>query len=166
MPTYNFRSIDVPDAATPYTYIGVTGLDLAGEAVGYYGYSDGDGDSSFHGFIANRNSSVGMTYDPSGSSNTDGIFITSAGTIYGDYVDIQNKQNGFIDSGDGASKFTISNQYTIVSGLDDAGNLFGDFQSGNIVISFVQINGTYSTVDVSGPIGSTTVSGVGVRRDR
>ena len=52
MTTYNFTSIDVPSAAGTYTYICVTGVDAAGEAVGSYGYTDGDDDSYFHGFVA------------------------------------------------------------------------------------------------------------------
>ena len=80
-----------------YQYIGVSGVDAAGEAVGYYGNVDGDGDGTYHGFIATA--ADGSPYDPPDSSNTNGMFITATGEIYGDYVDYSNRQHGFTDSG-------------------------------------------------------------------
>ena len=128
MTTYTFTSIDVPAAAGTYTYIGVTGVDAAGEAVGFYGYTDGDDDSYYHGFVAANGSTVGTTFDPPGSSNTNGIFITPGGEIYGDYVDYANRQNGFIDNNGNVTQYNFApNQYTILSGLDDSGHLFGSF---------------------------------------
>jgi hypothetical protein len=63
MTNFSFTKIDVPAAAGSYTYIGVSGLNASGDAVGYYGNVDGDGDGSFHGFIALVNGN-GITLDP------------------------------------------------------------------------------------------------------
>ncbi|MBR0757377.1 VCBS repeat-containing protein [Bradyrhizobium jicamae] len=161
MSNFTFRTIDVPDAAGTYTYIGVTGVDAAGEAVGYYGSSDGDGDSTFHGFTTSE-PNVGVTFDPTGSSNTNGMYITAGGEIYGDYVDYANRQHGFIDANGTVSKFDfVPNQYTILSGLDDAGNMFGDYFNGTSVEGFVDINGTFSVIDVAGS-QATSVAGINV----
>ncbi|WP_441234664.1 FG-GAP-like repeat-containing protein [Bradyrhizobium sp. 930_D9_N1_4] len=159
MPAFSFRSIDVPAAAGTYTYIGVSVVDAAGDIVGYYGTSDGDGDSTFHGFTANRSGSA-VTFDPPGSSNTNGMYITPGGEIYGDYVDYANRQHGFIDAAGNVTNFDfIPNQYTILAGLDDAGNMFGDFSGGFSVEGFVDINGTFSVIDVAGS-QATSVAGM------
>ena len=52
MSNFSFKTIDVPAAAGTYEYISVDGVDPAGEAVGNYGNTDGDGDSTFHGLTA------------------------------------------------------------------------------------------------------------------
>jgi hypothetical protein len=159
MTAFQFRSIDVSAAAGAYTYIGVTGVDAAGEIVGYYGNVDGDGDGTFHGFVAMPTSGA-VTFDPPGSSNTNGISITMAGEIYGDYVDYANRQHGFIDNGTVNTFDFIPNQYTVLSGATDPGNEFGNFvDSFDTVRSFVEINGTFSIVSVAGS-SSTSVSGI------
>ena len=54
-----FISIDVPSEIGTYTYISVAGVDAAGKVVGSYGSSDGEGDSTFYGFVAAPGSSSG-----------------------------------------------------------------------------------------------------------
>ena len=147
MPTYSFTSIDVPAADGTYTYIGVTGVDAAGEAVGYYGSVDGDGDGTYYGFVAN--SASGIPYNPPGSSNTNGISISATGEIYGDYVDYFNRQHGFTDdSGVVTTVDFFPNTYTTVSGITATGVLFGDYELANLVGSFIDNNGVYSTFSV------------------
>jgi hypothetical protein len=160
MPNFTFRSIDIPAVAGTYTYIGVTGVDAAGEAVGYYGYVDGDGDGHYHGFVAD-NSSSGTTYDPAGSSNTDGMFITPSGEIYGDYIDYANRQHGFTNSNGSVTTVDFfPNQYTILSGVSDDGDMFGNFAGSFATVrGFVDINGVFSIVNVSGS-AATSISGV------
>jgi hypothetical protein len=97
MANFSFKTIDVPAAAGTYGYISVDGVDAAGEAVGNYGNVDGLGDGTFHGLTATANGN-GINYDPSGSSNTDIVGITSGGEIFGNYVDNANKQHGFVDN--------------------------------------------------------------------
>src|ERR1022692_1635634 len=94
MSTFAFTPINIPQPIGSDVYVAADGIDAAGEAVGSYGYTDGDGDSYFHGFTATG--SVGTTFDPPGSSNTDGIGITAGGEIFGSYVDEENRQHGFI----------------------------------------------------------------------
>jgi hypothetical protein len=157
MTSFSFRSIDVPAAAGTYTYIGVTGVDAAGDAVGYYGTTDGDGDSTFHGFTAGR-SGPGITFDPWGSSNTNGMFITPGGEIYGDYVDYANRQHGFIDQDGSVTNFDFfPNETTILSGLDDTGNMFGNFYDGFSVDGFVDVSNNFSVINVPGS-ASTSVA--------
>src|ERR1700721_1387930 len=98
MAYFKFLTIDVPTAAGTYAYISVDGVDAAGEAVGNYGNVDGEGDGTFHGLIADPGSGSGSNFDPAGSTNTDVVGITSAGEIFGDYVDNVLKQHGFVDN--------------------------------------------------------------------
>jgi len=78
MSNFNFKTIDVPAAAGTYTYIGVSGLDASGDAVGYYGNVDGDGDGTFHGFIALVNGN-GITLDPP-AQPTPALALSQAGS--------------------------------------------------------------------------------------
>src|SRR5262245_27415574 len=91
MTAFTFRTIDVPAAAGTYTYIGVTGVDATGNAVGYYGNVDGDGDGFFHGFLAGAGG--GVTFDPLDSNNTNNAGSTATGEIFGNYVDYANRQH-------------------------------------------------------------------------
>src|ERR1700721_163933 len=126
MTTFSFKSIDVPGAAGTYVYISADGVDAAGEAVGNYGYTDGDDDGYFHGFTAN--SSVGTTFDPPGSSNTDVVGITPSGEIFGEYVDYFNRQHGFVDIGGVVEQVDVFlASATTVYGVNDAGTIFGTY---------------------------------------
>jgi Cadherin-like len=133
--SFSFKTIDVPAAAGTYTYIGVSGLDASGDAVGYYGNVDGDGDGTFHGFIALVNGN-GITLDPPGSTNTS-VGITASGVIFGDYTYL-NHQYGFVDNGGVFTTFdngiaeaapptvplAVS---TDVDGITSAGVIYGDY---------------------------------------
>jgi hypothetical protein len=135
MTNFSFTKIDVPAAAGTYTYIGVSGLDASGDAIGYYGNVDGDGDGTFHGFIALVNGN-GITLDPPGSTNTS-VGITASGVIFGDYTYL-NHQYGFVDNGGVFTTFdngiaeaapptvplAIS---TDVDGVTNAGVIYGDY---------------------------------------
>src|ERR1700742_907231 len=132
---FSFKTIDVPAAAGTYTYIGVTGVDASGDAVGYYGNVDGDGDGTFHGFIALVNGN-GIPLDPPGSTNTS-VGMTASGVIFGDYTYL-NHQYGFVDD---AGVFTTFDYgiaeaappsvpiavSTDVDGITNAGVVYGDY---------------------------------------
>jgi hypothetical protein len=136
MTNYSFTKIDVPAAAGTYTYIGVSGLDASGDAVGYYGNVDGDGDGTYHGFIALTGNGSGITLDPPGSTNT-GVGINASGILFGDYTYL-NHQYGFVDNGgvfttfdDGIEEPTAPSVplaiSTDVDGVTSAGVVYGDY---------------------------------------
>ena len=157
----NFRSIDVP-AGGNYTYVEVTGVDNAGEAVGTYGSSDGEGDSTFYGFYTNNNSATGLPFNWSNVSNTDVNGITPDGVIYGDYTDLANHTHGFTSQNGPTSNFDILlSSSTSIAGMNDSGVSWGSYVSefGNEASGFVDNNGTISFINAPGAIGSS-VSGV------
>ncbi len=162
MTTFSFKSIDVSAPVSNDTYVSVSGVDAAGEAVGSYGFTDGDGDSYFHGFTATG--SVGTTFDPPGSSNTNGIGITANGEIYGDYVDQFNRQNGFVDINGVFQQIDVFlASSTIVDGVTNAGTIFGTFvdEFGSGIHGFIDNNGSFTTLDVPGA-ATTSISGINV----
>src|SRR5665213_1074362 len=159
MTNFSFTKIDVPAAAGTYQYISVDGDDAAGEAVGNYGSVDGDGDGTFHGLTATG--SNGITSDPPGSSNTDIVGITSSGEIFGDYVDWENRQHGFVETNGVVTPVDIflANS-TVVDGVTNAGVIYGTFADGaNGVHGFIDNNGNFTGVDVAGAF-STSVAGI------
>ncbi len=160
MTTFSFRSIDVSAPVSSDPYVSVSGVDAAGEAVGSYGYTDGDGDSYFHGFTATG--SVGTTFDPPGSSNTDGIGITSGGEIFGSYVDEENRQHGFVViNGVFQQIDAFLASTTVVAGVTNAGTIFGTYvdEFGSGIHGFIDNNGSFTTLDVPGA-STTSISGI------
>jgi hypothetical protein len=159
MSNFTFTKIDVPAPVVPYVYISVDGVDAAGEAVGNYGNVDGEGDGTFHGLIANDG--VGTTFDPPNSTNTDVVGITSAGEIFGDYVDNVLKQHGFVDNDDTVTQVDVflANS-TTVNGVNDAGVIYGEYaDSSNVVHGFIDNSGTFTLINVPGA-DTSSVSGV------
>jgi hypothetical protein len=156
MTTFSFKSIDVSAPVSNDPYVSVSGVDAAGEAVGSYGYTDGDGDSYFHGFTATG--SVGTTFDPPGSSNTDGIGITAGGEIFGSYVDEENRQHGFVViNGVFQQIDAFLASTTVVAGVTNAGTIYGTFvdEFGSGIHGFIDNNGSFTTLDV---LGASTTS--------
>ena len=165
MSNFSFKTIDVPAAAGTYTYIGVTGVDASGDAAGYYGNVDGDGDGSFHGFIALVNGN-GIPLDPPGSTNTS-VGMTANGVIFGDYTYL-NHQYGFVDDGgvfttydsgigEAAPPTVPLDISTDVAGITNAGVVYGDYA--NYVINndnqpgwqgFLNNNGVVTLVSFPG----------------
>src|SRR4051812_14431550 len=159
MSNFSFTTIDVPTAAGTYVYISVNGVDSRGEAVGNYGNVDGEGDGTFHGLIANP--SVGVTFDPPNSTNTDVVGITSTGEIFGDYVDNVLKQHGFVDTNGVVTPIDVllANS-TTVSGVNDAGVIYGEYVNFDDTIhGFVDKNGSITRIDVPGA-NTSSVEGV------
>jgi VCBS repeat-containing protein len=160
MTTFSFKSIDVSAPISSDPYVSVSGVDAAGEAVGSYGYTDGDGDSYFHGFTATG--TVGTTFDPPGSSNTNGIGITAGGEIFGDYVDQFNRQHGFVDINGVFQQIDVSlASSTVVDGVTNAGTIFGTYvdEFGSGIHGFIDSNGSFTTLDVPGA-SATSISGI------
>jgi len=168
MSSFSFKTIDVPAAAGTYTYIGVSGLDASGDAVGYYGNVDGDGDGTFHGFIALVNGN-GITLDPAGSTNTS-VGITASGVIFGDYTYL-NHQYGFVDNGGVFTTFdsgiaeaaapavplAIS---TDVDGITSAGVIYGDYA--DYVINNGNQPGWQGFLNNNGVVTSITFPGANI----
>ncbi|WP_050043726.1 hypothetical protein [Bradyrhizobium sp. LTSPM299] len=156
MPSFNFESIDVPAAAGTYSYIGVTGVDAAGDAVGYYGYVDGDDDAYWHGFIAATPN--GATFDPPGSTSTDVNGVTPGGEIFGDYTYL-NKEHGYVDNNGVVTTIDIllANS-TTVTGITVSGEIYGNFAGNNAVSGFIDNNGNYSVVQVAGAAATTVAA--------
>jgi hypothetical protein len=161
MAYFKFLTIDVPTAAGTYAYISVDGVDAAGEAVGNYGNVDGEGDGTFHGLIADPGSGSGSNFDPAGSTNTDVVGITSAGEIFGDYVDNVLKQHGFVDNNGTITPVDVflANS-TTVNGVNDAGVIYGEYADNtNVVHGFIDNSGTFTLINVPGA-DTSSVSGV------
>ncbi len=87
MTAYSFKSIDVLQrrpAATPISKI--TDLGATGDASpGITAAPMAKATLTFTASSPRAYSSVGMTFDPPGSSNTNGVYITAGGVIYSDY---------------------------------------------------------------------------------
>ncbi len=160
MPAITFTSINIPQPIGSDAYVAADGIDAAGEVVGSYGYTDGDDDSYFHGFTATG--SVGTTFDPPGSSNTNGIGITAGGEIFGDYVDWENRQHGFVDINGVFQQIDVFlASSTVVDGVTNAGTIFGTYVDdlGFGINGFIDNNGSFTIVDVPGA-ATTSISGV------
>ena len=159
MSNFSFTKIDVPAAAGTYTYISVDGVDAAGEAVGNYGNVDGEGDGTFQGLIANP--SVGVTFDPLGSTNTDVVGITSSGEIFGNYVDNVLKQYGFVDINGVATQISIPlANSTTVNGVNAAGLIYGEYVDfASKIHGFVDNSGSITQIDFPGA-NTSSVAGV------
>jgi hypothetical protein len=171
MTNFTFESIGVPAAEDTYTYIGVEGVDAAGDAVGTYGYSDGNGDSYNHGFIALSSAGIGETFDPPGSSNTESVGITAGGIIFGNYINEFNVQVGFVDNSGVVTQVNVPASWqsllTTLDGVDAAGEIVGTFSAYDfdpfsvypVSHGFIDNNGVYSQFDVAGAT-STSISGI------
>ena len=160
MTTYTFTPINISQPIGSDVYVAADGIDTAGEVVGSYGYTDGDDDSYFHGFTATG--SVGTTFDPPGSSNTNGIGITASGEIFGSYVDWENRQHGFVYSNGAFQQIDVLlASSTIVDGVTNAGTIFGTYvdEFGFGINGFIDNNGNFTIVDVPGA-STTSVSGL------
>ena len=158
--TYTFTPINISQPIGSDVYVAADGIDTAGEVVGSYGYTDGDDDSYFHGFTATG--SVGTTFDPPGSSNTNGIGITASGEIFGSYVDWENRQHGFVYSNGAFQQIDVLlASSTIVDGVTNAGTIFGTYvdEFGFGINGFIDNNGSFTILDVPGA-STTSVSGL------
>ena len=156
MPAFSITPIVIAQPIGSDEYVSANGIDTAGQVVGTYGYSDGDGDSYFHGFTATG--TFGTTFDPPNSSNTNGIGITAGGEIFGSFVDWENRQHGFVYiNGVFQQVDAFLASTTVVDGVTDAGLIYGSYASefDNSVHGFLDNNGSFTTVDVPGAFATT-----------
>ncbi len=155
---YGYTSYDIPAPVGVNTYISVTGVDAAGEAVGYYGFVDGDGDSTDYAFVGTGG--VATRYAIPGASNLIGIGVTSSGEIWGSYTDNYNRDQGFVVINGVVDEFAAPlATATYVTGVTDGGVIYGYFNNGsNLLEGFVYHYG-YSIIAVPGA-SSTIVTGV------
>ncbi|MFZ3354904.1 MAG: hypothetical protein WA268_29100 [Xanthobacteraceae bacterium] len=138
----------------PNVYIEVTDGDTAGEIVGTYGYTDGDGDSCFPGF--EQTGSVFSTFNPPASSNILSIGITESGEIFRTCIDNRNVKHGFIYSN---RTFTNIDGFlassTSIDGVSDSGIIYGSY-------GFIDNAGSVTIINPPGSIGtSVAVTGGG-----
>ena len=154
-----FTTINIPNPPGLNTDIGATGGDAAGEAVGYYGYVDGDGDPQFQAFTYDNGTLT--NFEPPLSTNNQSIGITDSGEIFGTFIDNKNVQRGFIYSN---GSFTTISEFlaksTAVSGISSNGTVFGttvDFADD--IDGFTYSNGAYTTISYPGA-SATSLDGV------
>src|SRR5580658_6834595 len=105
-----FQTINIPNPPGQNTYIAVTGVDAAGEAVGYYGYVDGDGDQQFQAFTDSNG--VFANFNPPLSTNNENIGITENGEIFGTFTDNKNTEHGFTYSN---GNFTTISEFLAIT---------------------------------------------------
>ena len=153
MPTFFYQSFDVVDPTIPYTNIRITGHDAAGEAVGYYGVTDGYGDSTDVAFSATNG--VAATYYIPGVSSINGMGVTESGEIWGNVsIDFAFVVIGGVPDVFGVPGATAS----YVTGVNNCGSIYGYFNEGGSLEGFVHHYG-YSYLTVPGFAGAI-VSGV------
>jgi Domain of unknown function (DUF4214) len=152
----SFTSINAPGSASNYSYIAVTGVDAAGQAVGDYGDING---VLLSGFIATNG--IATSFSALGASYTAIIGVTAAGEIYGNYVDSAGKQHGFLDNnGTITTVDAPSASSTSIYGVNAAGTIFGNYvDSLKNENGFIDNNGLITTIDVPGA-ASSSVTGV------
>ena len=165
MPNFNYTTINISGPTVPLQYAAVTGVDAAGEAVGYYGSSDDMGDSDDVGFTAV--SGVVTTLDVPNASTADISGITASGEIFGNYTSTGNENFGFVVNHGAVDEFNVPFAVsTSLDGVNDDGVIYGEYEDGSDVVHGFIWNGGYVTVDVPG-FTATSVSGVHrQRRDR
>src|SRR5581483_1942245 len=147
MSNFTYQTINIPQPPGNNVYIAVTGVDAAGDAVGYYGFVDGDGDQNFQGF--EDTGGVFSSFNPPTSSNNLGIGITESGEIFGTYVDNRNAQHGFAYSNGtftNVDVFLASSTWVI--GVTASGAIYGSNVSFGQFSGFIDDNGQFSIVNV------------------
>ncbi|MGA8169895.1 MAG: DUF4214 domain-containing protein [Methylocystis sp.] len=153
-----FTSINIPAPVGNNVYISATGVDAAGEVVGYYGSVDGEGDSTDYAFVATGG--IATTYNISGASNIIGIGVTSSGEIWGSYTDNYNRDYGFVVINGALDEFNVpAATATYVTGVTDGGVIYGYFNNGSNQLQGYVYHFGYSFINVPGAT-TTTVSGV------
>jgi probable HAF family extracellular repeat protein len=143
--TYNFTTLDVPNATFTYA----TDINNNGQVVGYF-FNAANAEEN-HGFV--YNGSTYKTIDPPNSiPRTLPYGINDSGEVSGIYVDrIPNVQKGFVYNG---STYTTivgpEPNSTLVSGINDDGQLVGTFETQNphSTHGLVYNGSTYTILDV------------------
>ncbi|HEU5048600.1 MAG TPA: hypothetical protein VFT64_12245 [Rickettsiales bacterium] len=153
---------------SPYSYssfnkanayiVSSNGINDSGQTVGTYGT-----DSSYYntGFLNNNGTFTDISV--SGALSTDANGINNAGQIVGDFFtgDTIDSEHGFLYSG---GVYTIINApnalYTKASGINNAGTIVGTYNDDNGSHGFVDVSGTFTTIDVPDGIGSTTATAI------
>jgi len=118
MPVNVFTTLDDP-LATQGTF--VTGINGAGQIVGFYGDANGG-----HGFLRSSSGTFTTLDDPLATQGTEALGINNMGQIVGDYRDA-NGTHGFLLSG--GTYFTLDDplatQGTEAIGINAAGQIVG-----------------------------------------
>jgi len=155
--TYNYSIIDavVPG---PSTYTIVTGINDAGQIVGYYQDSP-----EVHGFL--YEGGIFTLIDVPGASATRPWDISNAGQIVGN---ASGSNHGFLYDGSNFSTIVFPGAVsTSVRGINNSGHIVGSYTlneldpSGNFFINhgFLYNGFTFSTIDFPGAV-STSVNGI------
>ena len=152
-------TINIPPPPGPNVYIGVSGIDAAGEIVGYYGYVDGSGDQYFQGFV--DSGGVVSPFGPPTSSNNLSIGITASGEIFGTYINNENERLGFTYNN---GTFTnIDDGFLSISTTVDGVNgteVYGTYEDlTDVIHGFIENSGVFTTIDIPG-YGDASISGI------
>lgn len=141
--TPTFTTIDVPGATITY----VTGINTAGDMVGWYANSDS---GPYHSFLLSGGSF--MFFDYPGAVSTVATAINDSGLIVGiegDGYTIFDK--GFLYDGTTFTPVKVgANSRTFLWGVDNAGDLAGGAGSANSTRAFVKQGGNFKSVKFPG----------------
>ena len=134
--TYAFTTLDVPNSINTEAL----GINDAGKIVGDYM----DANSHTHGFVFSNG--VYTTVNVPGAFSTSVTAINNTGAIAGYYVDGNLSTHGFIYSG-GSYTFLSDPDpnnigYTEITGINDAGQVVGEWNDGTNHHGFLYSNGT------------------------
>jgi hypothetical protein len=140
--TYNFKTIQVPHSQSTSVY----GINDSGVMSGNYIDSSG----ATHCFIVSGATITTIT-DPNGTS-TSCFGINSSGAIVGSYALSTGFSNGFIYQNGIFTDIVVptATAGTIAYGINDAGEVVGQFGDNTTIHGFLFDGSTYKTLDAPG----------------
>ena len=139
------------------TYSQANGVNANGYIVGDYRDSNVGG-NIFHGYIIKNG--IFSTFDVPGSGGTSIQTINDLGTIGGGYDNSYGNGFGFTDNNGVLRKFSYGDgTATVVTGINNHGDIAGFFHDNGLVSGFAIINGVFEAINVPGSY-YTTVWGI------
>ena len=154
VPSYLFRTFDIPNAGTGGRFQGTEGEDInnLGQVAGHFI----DANSVAHGFLGS--SSLTIIDDPNAGSasnqGTEGGGLNDQGQVVGQYLDAGNFAHGFLLSQgqfttlDDPNAGTAPHQGTDATAINAAGQIVGRYDDANSVAhGFLLSGGQYTTLD-------------------
>jgi probable HAF family extracellular repeat protein len=152
--TYAFTTLDVPNSINTEAL----GINDAGKIVGDYM----DANSHTHGFVFSNG--VYTTVNVPGAFSTSVTAINNTGAIAGYYVDGNLSTHGFIYSGGSYTFLSDPDPNNIgdteITGINDAGQVVGEWNDGTNHHGFLYSNGTYTPLN--GPSNASAMHPGGI----
>lgn len=100
-----------------------------GAITGFYD----DANQTGHGFVRAADGTI-TTFDPSGSTRTEGDAINDKGVIAGSYLDTEGGWHGYVRAADGTiTAFDPAESATFVQGINEKGAISGLYYDENSV---------------------------------